>query len=432
MKQKVAILGAGISGLSAAWYLQKHFKNDCQITIFEASDRVGGWIHTLEQEGALFECGPRSIRTTTVELADLIVELGLRDQICFCSNAAKKRYIAQNGTLQALPSSLLSLVGSTLGRKLLKSFLREPFISRSFLDDESVQSFFARRMGKGATDTFIGALTAGIYAANPSELSMRSAFPSFWQKEKQHGSLVKAALFAKSSAKGRSFSFKGGLSVLPKTLAAKLHASILLKTPVRGIVEENDKVIVQTKTSEAFDFLISTIQPATLSHLLPASDPLRELLDIPQTSLVTVSLAYREDLLQAKGFGFLCSLQEDPLLLGVVFDSSVFPEQNGPFQTRLSVMMGGSKAPHMVDFSNEALYAYAHSFVHKYLAIIDKPAFQFVVRAPSAISRYPVGHYRTIECLEKQKRRIQLIGSGLFGVSVGECVASAVKVLNFF
>lgn len=432
MKLKIAILGAGISGLSAAWYLQKRYGDEIEITIFEANDRVGGWIHTRVVDGAVFECGPRSLRATTEELADLIEELGLQEQILPASGAAKKRYILYRGSLEPLPHNLFSLVGSNLGRKVLSACIREPFSSRSSFEDESVKAFFERRIGKNATKTFVSALCAGIYAAEPAELSMRSSFPSFWEKERTHGSLVKAAFFAKRQSAARSFTFRDGLSILPKTLAAKLQANIKLHAKVSQIEEEREKVVLVADGVYHFDHLISTIAPLQLAALLPANDRLKAPLSIPQTSLVTVSVAFKEKQALPSGFGFLCPSHEDPILLGVVFDSLLFPEQNGSFQTRLSFMMGGSKASDLIHYSDEALFAFTRQFAQKYLQIHAGPDWQFVIRAKNAISRYPVGHHRTLELLAEQKRKVHLFGSGLHGVSVGEGIASAAKVINIF
>lgn len=426
MKKRIAILGAGISGLALAWFLQKRFGSSLDITLFEANDRVGGWLHTERQNGALFECGPRSLRASCPELSELINDVGLTDQLIYASNFAKTRYIVHQGKLEALPNSLRSLFSSKLGRKILFACLREPFAARANTHDETVASFFERRIGKKATATFISALTAGIFAARPEELSMRSAFHALWEKEAQHGSLIKAALFSKRRPKACSFTFRDGIGSLPKAIGCQLKATILLNQQVTKIEEKQDEVLVQ---SARFDHLFSTICPEHFANLLA---PFDSSLCIPTTSLVTVSVAAKEANSVPAGFGFLCPEAEDPILLGVVFDSSLFPELNGAYKTRLSFMMGGSKAPNMLDFSDDVLLAYTHEFAEKYL-LITKPFDEYLIkRAPSAIARLPVGHFRTLQQLEEQSRRITLLGSGLYGVSVGESVASACKIARNF
>lgn len=404
--KKIAILGAGISGLALAYFIQKRFGDAVDCTIFEKTSTVGGWLKSVEQNGAIFECGPRSIRSSSKEFDAMLQDLNLTP--LFASPDAKKRYIACDGVLQAIPSSLIELFSSKLGRKMLLALTRSFFYSKASCDDETVESYFSRKMGKGASDTFISALTNGIYAARPDELSMRSSFPTIWQK----GSL----LFAPS----RSFSFAEGMQILPKRLAERL--SIHLNCPVHTIEEQEDKVIVD---SHEFDYLISTIQPSQLNHLLPENDPMRPLLAVPTTSLAAITLAYKASQDIPEGFGFLCTQSEDAHLLGILFDSNVFPEQNGGYQTRLSIMLGGTKNPEMLSYSDDVLAAYAKESVKKYLKIEVLPDFCHITRAENAISRYPVGHYRTLEALSKQKRRITALGSGLTGVSVGDCISHA-------
>ncbi len=425
--KKVAILGGGICGLALAYYLQKH---SCDITIFEAQDRLGGWLRTHSHEGALFECGPRTLRETSNELFQLIQELGLDSQMLITADDAKKRYIVHEGRLEAIPHSLSSLLFSKLGRKLLYCLVKEPFSQKSSDDDESVYSFFHRRIGKEGADTFLSALCAGIYGSSPHLLSMRSCFASLWEDEQKYGSLVKASFFSKKQKKARSFTFKEGIEVLPKRLLQKIKATIFVNKEVRLVKPAGSKVLVEADTIYEFDHLFSTITPAVFARMLPDSSSIKPLLEIPTTSLVTISVAYKEAVAIPPAFGFLCPEHEDSMLLGIVFDSSLFPEQNGPYATRLSLMMGGSRCKELVAFSDEVLTALMQASLQKYLNITKAPDYQHITRAPNAISRYPVGHYRTVRELHANGGPITLLGSGLYGVSVGDSVTSAYNVAH--
>lgn len=428
MTKKIAILGAGICGLALAHFLQKRFGQEVDCTIFEAKERVGGWLHTTSHNGALFECGPRSLRETSCELGLLIRDIGLDKEVVFASSDAKKRYIVVDGRLEALPDGLARLFCSKIGRKALLALIREPFGARSTSDDESVASFFYRRIGKNATDTFVSALCAGIYASCPEELSMRSCFGTLWDKEQQYGSLIKAGLFSKSAPKIDSFSFRDGIGVLPTTLAKDLQATLLLNKQVQSVAECGNKVVVEADGFYEFDHLYSTITPSTFAKMLPNDDPYKPLLAIPTTSLVTVSVAFKEELEIPAGFGFLCPRAEDALLLGIVFDSRLFPGQNGGYKTRLSIMLGGTRCPDMVSYSDDVVLAYVKECLQKYLQVSETPDHHIIMRAHGAISRYPVGHHRTVSVLQKEQRRITLLGSGLYGVSVGDSVTSAYNI----
>lgn len=403
--KKIAILGAGITGLAAAYFIQKRFGNNVTCTVFEASDRSGGWIKSIEHNGAIFELGPRTLRSSK-ELDALVEELNLEP--LFAAHDAKKRYIATEGALHALPTSALELITTKLGRKILFALVKNSFCSKTAADDESVEQFFKRRMGKSGCDTFISALTNGIYAALPEELSMRSCFPAIWEKR---------TLFMPAA---HSFNFSRGVEMLSERLSCGL--SIRYKSAVDRIEELIDSVLVN---SEPFDHLISTIQPSKLLRLLPDNDPWRPFLSVPTTSLVAITVAYTASQAIPDGFGFLCTKSEDDNLLGIVFDSNLFPKHNGGYETRLSVMFGGSKNPELAHYSDAALVAFTKEVCKKYLNIHAEPDFLHITRAVDAISRYPVGHYKRLEALRENKRRISALGSGLTGVSVGDCVTQA-------
>lgn len=420
---KIAILGAGISGLALAHFLQKEHGNGVEITIFEASSQPGGWLSSFCHEGAVFERGPRSLRSSSYALDQLILDLGLEKEMLYPPQEASRRYIAESGQLAALPDSLKALFCSKLGRLALVSIVREPFSSKGPASDESVESFFYRRIGKRATDTFISALTAGIYAGCPDRLSMRSSFNALWRKEQDFGSLVFGMLFSKKEKPYKIFSFKEGVSTLPKRLVETTKAKILYNTPILSAREDHQSVHVVAGKAYAFDFLF--LSSRNMAKILPDNDPMKPLVEIPTTSVATVSLAYKEAQKLPAGFGFLCPKEEDPVLLGVVFDSNIFPEQNGSFKTRLSVMMGGTKCPDLLSYSDEVLVAYARAYVQKYLQVAKREDFHLVTRAGSAISSYPVGHYRTLEALDGKMRRIIPFGSSLHGVSVADSVTSA-------
>jgi protoporphyrinogen/coproporphyrinogen III oxidase len=347
------------------------------------------------------------------------------------SKKAKRRFLAQNGHLESLPTGFGALFTTKLGRKVLFAIVQEAFSAKGESDDETVQSFFERRIGKGATDTFISALCAGIYASCPEELSMRSCFPELWQKEQEYGSLIKAKIFGRNKKpKIQTFTLKDGIGSLPIELAKRLKGPLYLNTKVVSVQEMADKVLIvadhedESKDYE-FDRVFSTIAPEAIAKMLPETDELKPLLSIPATSVVTVSLAFTTQHALPAGFGFLCPRYEDGILLGIVFDSELFAEQNGIYKTRLSVMLGGTRCPEMIAYSDDVVMAYVKTSLNKYLQIDEPSDFHVITRAEAAISRYPVGHYRTINAFMQDNRRLTILGSGLNGVGVGDAVTAA-------
>lgn len=397
MKKRVVIIGAGISGLSLAWYLQKKFQNRLEIIILEAADRVGGWIESKIVDGAVFECGPRSMRGTF----PIIEELGLHSEIIEAT--ATQKYLLYKQRLERMPDSFLSLFSLPLGRECLKAFISYPFRRKAKVVDETVASYFEKRFGRRFVNTFIDPLVAGIYAGLPDELSMRSAFASALRNQK-------------------IISFRSGLELLPKTIAAKLHADIRLGCRVESFHEWPDHVsVAYDGGSIQCDHLFSTV-----ARFAPVA--------VPKASVVTVSLGFKKNLLHYSGFGFLAPSIEEKELLGVVFDSAVFPELNGSYQTRLSVMLGGIRAPHMIDLPEDMLKSKAVAFCAKYLKIDELADFCVATKAIQAISQYPVGHFDRLQDVEVRfkGKKVSFLGMDLYGISIASCISKAQVLAESF
>lgn len=408
--KKIAIVGAGITGLTVAWFLQQKY----EVLVFEKAREVGGWMQTRCVDAARFECGPRSLRLvgSGIHIWQLINELGIQDTVIESSPDAKIRYIAKDDKLHPLPYNLISLLTSQFTPTLLKGIFCDLCAGKKE-HEETVSQFFSRRFGKSFHDSFVNALCAGIYAQGPEELSMQSCFPSLAEKELRYRSIILGSLRSKKGERRpRMISFNEGVQFLPNCLKDRLKATIHCNTGVREIVEGPTKVsVVCDHKSFEVDHVVSTLSSQALFSILPI--PL--LKEFSSSSVYTVSLGWKNPTKIKPGFGFLTS---DDELLGIVFDSNVFVQHNGPFSLRLSVML----KPHVEKPIEKALY-----FVKKYLQVCEKPDFSSELRAENAIGRYTLGHAERCRRLNElmQGRRISIIGSSFSGVSVGDCIASA-------
>ena len=197
MAKQVLIIGGGISGLCVAYRLRKA---GLHTELLEAGAFAGGNIRTEKRDGFLIEHGPNSTLTSR-EFFDLLKDLNLLDQIAPPAVAAKKRFVLRSGRLAALPSGIGSLINDhvfSLAAKL--RLLKEPFVRAGSSEDESVASFFERRLGKEIVDYAVDPFISGIYAGDPQKLSIRYAFPRLYQMEREHGSLLKGALRRRKDA----------------------------------------------------------------------------------------------------------------------------------------------------------------------------------------------------------------------------------------
>jgi len=342
---KILILGGGITGLSSAWYISKKYPK-AQITLLEKTNRLGGWIQTSREGGFLFEKGPRTFMLGKCpHLLDLMNELELN----VITAAPQSRYILHKGALRPVQSFL---------PMLLPYLIFQPFMAPA-KENESIYDFAKRRFSKKIAETLFDPLTLGIYAGDIRKLSMRACFPHFSFKK----------------SKGL-FTVQEGMDTLVKELQKRLPVDFVFNSEV-DFIEEN-RVSANGKIWDA-DLVISTLPP---TH-------------IPKKSLWVVNVAYSSDVLSKKGFGYLVPSKEKESLLGVIFDSSIFPEQNKQGQTRLTAMVRAEE--------KEPLKAVL-SALDRHLHIKDEPSFSSSFLAIDAIPQFEVG------CQDP------------FGISVEACV----------
>ena len=257
--KSVAIIGAGITGLTAACYLKRQ---GVPVTVYEAGGRVGGVIQSIRKDGFLAEFGPNTILETSPKIAQLVRDAGLKSRKLATNPKAEARYVVRYGRPIKMPGSSLGFFTTPLFTAKAKlAVLREPFITpRRDGVEESIGQFVVRRFNREFLDHAIDALVAGVYAGDPNKLSLPHAFPKLKALEDNYGSMIKGQIFGardrkKSGevAKDRAakFSFDEGLQVLPDTLAAQLGDSLKLNTPVTKLTQMIDGWRVTTANGDA-------------------------------------------------------------------------------------------------------------------------------------------------------------------------------------
>lgn len=403
MTKKVAILGAGISGLACGWYLKKKFP-DISLTIFEKTSRPGGLINTVLHQGSLFEWGPRSLRAHDANAAlALIDEMDLTSELIEASSHAKQRYILHAGQLVPLPTSFMGLFSCPLTRECLPALLKDLIIPRTTQADESIYDFFARRFSKKVADYFIDPLMKGIYAGDAKELSMQVCFPKIWEMPR---SVLLGSINLKKKKKG-IVTLKRGMGSLVNALADKLQKEIRFNAEIDSF--------------DSYDQVISTLPAHALSAVLFKTH-LKELLkEIPFKSVGVVHLGYARKVNPYEGFGYLIPTSEKESVLGVIFDSSVFPEQGEA--TRLTVMIGENG-----DLKNKAI-----QHVKRVLGIQEKPIICEAAWMQNAIPQYPVGYLDYLEKIIEAKKefpKLSLLGTSFHGISMNQAIYSSFKFVN--
>jgi oxygen-dependent protoporphyrinogen oxidase len=429
--KKIAILGAGITGLTAAHRLTKQGH---AVRLFEQSSRTGGVIGSERIDGWLLEHGPNSLLENEPALTSLLAELKLGDEICPASTTARKRFIVRGGKPVAVLMSPLALLGTTLfsfGAKC--RLLGEAFIADHF--------------GQEIVDYGLNPFVSGVYAGDPTKLSARHAFPALWASEREKGSIIRGIIAAAKARKaagqkrGGIFSFQHGLQTLPDALAGALPPGVLqLNAAVESLEPGNAWTVryrhAGEQRAETFDRVISTLPAGALATLPIGSDctaPLASLAEIEFPPVAALFLGYRRDQIAhpLDGFGMLVPAVEQRSVLGVLFSSPLFPERAPSDHVALTVMVGGTRQPELTTVSEDELFARVQTDLAELLGVHGPPVFQRRRTWPRAIPQYTLGYERHLDAMAACEQRFPglLIGGQCRdGIAVPACIAAGEKL----
>ncbi|KAJ3987847.1 hypothetical protein F5890DRAFT_1563050 [Lentinula detonsa] len=482
MNRHVVILGGGLTGLSSAFHLSRRFP-EALITLVEKTSRFGGWIsservqvHDGDGRTAeiVLESGPRTLRPNAKSVLELIHLLGLKNSVIttpITSSAAKNRYlqIPETQGLITLPNSLTSVFSPPMRTLFLPHVLREPAKRRNRPDgitDETVDNFMTRRFGPTFARTFGSALVHGIYAADSRKLSVRAAFPSLWAMEDRGwGSVVRGALLPNPTdsqedydvgdipdmMKGVSvYSFIDGIGMLPGALATHLrnqsNVELLHDNPISSLrVADDGQLEVKLSSGQMINptHIISALPLPVLDGLLHSNSSLPHLTASPASSVVVLNLIFpqTQPKLHPSGFGYLVPRPlsgyspHNPGILGTVFDSCALSAQdsNAANFTKMTVMMGGPNpiTPSHTEVDTVLKQLSVHlTAPDDYLKVLPEPIYTRTQRHDDCIPNPMPGHLRRMEELKTAlakgpwSGRLEVVGAGVRGVSLGDCVES--------
>ena len=449
--RSVAIIGAGITGLTAGFYLDR---KRIPVTVYDAGSRVGGVIQSLRQDGFLAEFGPNTILETSPKIAQLIRDAGLESRRLDPDPKAEARYVVRYGRPITMPSSPLGFFTTELfSAKAKLAVLREPFVpARRDGKEESIAEFVIRRLGQEFLDHAIDALVAGVYAGDPYKLSVPQAFPKLAALEARYGSLIKGQILGARERKKRGeiakdrapkFSFDQGLQVLPETLAARLEDSVRLNNAVELIqetsagwqIELNEGGRSAQAVHSAIIFAGTTHSLSRLGLKTHAPVSLAPFSEIRYPPVASVVLGFRrQDVAHpCVGFGMLIPRVEGFKILGTIFSSSLFPNRAPAGHLTLTSYIGGERHPELAALPAKDLFELTCKDLRVLLGVTGTPTFQHSVFYPKAIPQYVVGYgrYRQLmNDIERQAPGLFFAGHYRDGVSLSDSIVSGCNIAD--
>ncbi len=440
----IAILGGGITALSAAHELKKQGK---KFILLEANSFLGGKIQSRQMEGYTFELGPNTVVINNRETKELLEDLNLyTSRILPEENAINNRFVLKHGKMEPFPNSLKKAINSKLFQwGTLLSILKEPFVKVSSQKEESLAAFSRRRLSKQILDDFITPFVTGIYAGDPEKMSVNHTMSMIKDAERKHGSIIKGMVkFMKEKKQEREefdlpkqkiFTFQNGLQELIVAIEKQLNNNIQLNARVKSISFEGNKygiVYEQDNEEKAIyvDKIISTIPAKNLAELVQSKDVAlaKSLFAIHYVSAGVMHLAFdKKDIDIHDSFGLLSRKEEKVPFLGVLFNSSFFPHQSKKDSHLLTIIYGGERGKELLNKSDAELQELMIASLKEVLKIKGKPNFFHRKDWGYAIPQYELGYDEVIEKIENFQNahpNFYIAGNFYKGISVSDCIAN--------
>jgi oxygen-dependent protoporphyrinogen oxidase len=442
--RSVAIIGGGISGLAAAYYLAKA---GISSTLIETQSRLGGVIRTELVHGCIVETGPDSFLSAKPWAMDLIRDLGLAGEVIGSNDEKRVTYVRREGRLVPLPDGLMLMVPTRilpmLSTKLLSwptkirmglECFRRPVRARE--EDRSVAEFIRDHYGQEAVDYLAEPLLAGVYGGDPERLSVSSVLGRFVELEKKYGSLSRGVLAARKRAsqpheKTSLFqTLREGLGSLVDALSTALNGKTrIIQATAKELERRPDGFRIQTEASSLeADSVILALEAYCAGELVrPLDSELAGLLlSIPYHSSVTIALGFNKGTFDQSldGFGFLVPKSERRRVVACTWVGTKFDYRVPHDKVVLRCFLGGGDEA-VLHESDEELTSTVREELREIMAVRSEPVFSYVARWPRSMAQYTVGHQQRVQAIRARLQQIPglfLAGNAYDGIGIPDCI----------
>jgi len=457
-QKRIAIVGAGIAGLSTAYYLSKLAQQGgqrLQITLLEKEGRLGGSILTEGADGFLMEGGPDCFISEKPWALKLCKELGLEKEVIGTNQQVRRTFILWGGRLHEIPEGFMLLAPTSLWPFVKSSLFSLGGKVRMGLDliiprkksdaEESLAAFVRRRLGREALERIAEPLVAGIHAGNPETMSLKSTFPRFIDLEREYRSLIwgmrqRKRQFANIRARYTMFiTLRDGMEGMVSALEQALPGGII---SLGGEVVEVEKINGESSKKPRYrlrirgkkkemeaDAVVLATPAFVTARLLQgiAGDIAHQLNTIPYVSTATVNLAYERSQIghPLDGYGFVVPRLEGRRIMAATFSSVKFPGRAPQGKALLRCFVGGAKNEELVSWGDDKLAAAVTADIAEILSITGEPQHVRIFRWEKAMPQYTVGHEEKLFRIEQGLSKLPglyLTGSAYRGIGISDCV----------
>ncbi|HMH11485.1 MAG TPA: protoporphyrinogen oxidase [Edaphobacter sp.] len=450
--KRIAIVGGGIAGLTAAYELSQQARNGAsiEVVLFESTHRLGGIVETIREGGFIIECGPDAWVTEKPWAKALADELGLADEIISSNDATRKTYVLLDGHLQPMPDGMRMMVPTDLtaldNSELFSHEAKQAFhaeITRADelkatapQHDESVADFVHRHFGNEVLEKIGAPLLSGVFGGDVAKLSIRAVMAPFVAMEQQQGSLIAALQSRAKTATEKPAIFttlRSGLGTLIDRMIAAIPPEwIRLGDEVSFISNSDEGWIVGTaREVERFDaIIITTPIDAARSLLEPIDNRIAKLMEMDASSAVVVGFGFANaaNFTIPPGFGFLVPPGSGSLLLAATFMDQKFPDRVPENGRLVRAFFGGAAAERLMRCGNDETASVARLELARILGPLPEPQVTVVRRWPRSLPQYNVGHLDRMAELTNRVQIIKgltLLGNGYHGVGLPDLIRDA-------